>query len=129
MRFASDRSVHPLDNASRSNMDAEFSWKDTLEEIARYRMPFGLFGPRSYPPQGVPIYDLPIEYLAWFAVRGWPKGKLGRLLEVVYQLRADGNDFVFDEIRLANGGRFKFRKEPSRNYAFCDESEEADAAR
>jgi uncharacterized protein (DUF3820 family) len=81
-------------------------------------MPFGLFGPANYPPDGVPIYDLPIEYLAWFAVRGWPKGNLGELLEIVYLAKADGNDCVFDGVRRAAGGRYKFRPEHRRNYNF-----------
>lgn len=72
-------------------------------------MPFGMFGPKHYPPAGVPIMDLPIEYMAWFAVRGWPKGKLGRLLQIVYETRAAGCDGVFDPVRQARGGRFRLR--------------------
>ena len=34
-----------------------------LAEIEKTRMPFGKFGPKSFPPAGVPIYDLPAEYL------------------------------------------------------------------
>lgn len=99
-------------------MDPEFSWPETLAAIARYRMPFGLFGPEKYPPSGVPIYDLPVEYLAWFATRGWPKGRLGQLLEIVYQAKADGNDLLFDPLRKAAGGRFRFRPEHRRNIKF-----------
>ena len=29
-------------------------------------MPFGKYGPLHFPPRGVPLYDLPVEYLAWF---------------------------------------------------------------
>jgi len=47
-----------------------------LEHIRRYNMPFGMFGPKHYPPKGVPIYDLPAEYLAWFALKGFPEGRL-----------------------------------------------------
>ena len=80
-----------------------------LAEIARMRMPFGKFGPDSFPPRGVPIYDLPAEYLQWFSQRGWPRGELGRLLQIVYQMKADGSDSAFDPIRKAAGGRYSLR--------------------
>ncbi|MEI6872944.1 MAG: DUF3820 family protein, partial [Verrucomicrobiota bacterium] len=64
-----------------------------LEEIGGTFMPFGKFGPEHYPPRGVPVFDLPVEYLGWFAGKGgFPKGRLGQLLEMVYQMRVDGLD-------------------------------------
>jgi uncharacterized protein len=80
-----------------------------LAAIAKMRMPFGKFGPQNYPPNGVPIYDLPAEYLQWFEMRGWPAGKLGQLLRMVYQMKADGLDAAFDSIRKAAGGRYPLR--------------------
>src|SRR5262245_32382725 len=42
-------------------------WRENLAEalgiIARWHMPFGKYGPQHYPPNGVPLYDLPAEYL------------------------------------------------------------------
>ena len=89
-----------------------------LEQISRYYMPFGMFGPKHYPPHGVPIYDLPAEYLAWFALKGFPEGKLGDLLRVVYQTKADGCDGVFDAIRRKAGGRYKLRQPNKRAWKF-----------
>ena len=89
-----------------------------LEQISRYYMPFGMFGPKNYPPKGVPIYDLPAEYLAWFALNGFPEGKLGELLHVVYQSKADGCDAVFDAIRRKAGGRYQLRKPAQRGWKF-----------
>ena len=89
-----------------------------LEQISRYCMPFGMFGPKHYPPRGVPIYDLPAEYLAWFALKGFPEGKLGDLLRVVYQTKADGCDGVFDAIRRKAGGRYKLRQPNKRAWKF-----------
>ena len=55
-----------------------------VAEIARTRMPFGKFGREHFPPRGVPIYDLPVEYLAWFARKGcFPKGRFSELLASV----------------------------------------------
>ena len=89
-----------------------------LEQISRYHMPYGMFGPKHYPPNGVPIYDLPAEYLAWFALKGFPEGRLGQLLRVVYQTKADGCDGVFDAIRRKAGGRYKLRTPNKRDWSF-----------
>jgi len=85
-----------------------------MAQIARWRMPFGKFGPEHFPPRGVPIYDLPAEYLQWFAQRGWPGGELGRLLQIVYQMKADGSDSAFDPMRKKAGGRTRLRPERRR---------------
>lgn len=98
--------------------DPEATAAAQLELIARYRMPFGMFGPKNYPPKGVPIYDLPAEYLAWFALNGFPEGRLGELLRVVYQTKADGCDAVFDAIRRRVGGRYKLRAANKRDWQF-----------
>nr|WP_306301498.1 DUF3820 family protein [Verrucomicrobium spinosum] len=34
-----------------------------LADIERTHMPFGKFGPQHFPPHGIPIFDLPAEYL------------------------------------------------------------------
>lgn len=100
------------------DVDTKVAAAAVLEQIGRYHMPFGLFGPNHYPPKGVPIYDLPAEYLAWFALKGFPEGRLGQLLRIVYQTKADGCDAVFDLIRQRAGGRFKLRKPPQREWRF-----------
>ena len=89
-----------------------------LEQISRYHMPFGMFGPKNYPPHGVPIYDLPAEYLAWFALNGFPAGRLGELLRIVYQTKADGCDAIFDAIRREAGGGYKLREPATRRWNF-----------
>jgi uncharacterized protein (DUF3820 family) len=80
-----------------------------LAVIERTHMPFGKYGPEHFPPEGLPIYDLPAEYLAWFAQKGWPRGRLGELLRMVYQMKVDGSDVAFDEIRRRAGGRSELR--------------------
>lgn len=75
-----------------------------LAAIERTAMPFGKFGPQFHPPDGVPIYDLPAEYLMWFANKaGFPKGRLGELLRMVHQMKADGSDTAFDGFRKRFG--------------------------
>jgi len=81
-----------------------------LADIAATRMPFGKYGPEHYPPRGVPLYDLPAEYLGWFEMKGgFPKGRLGELLRIVHQMKVDGLDEVFDELRRRAGGRTPLR--------------------
>ncbi len=82
---------------------------EDMAAIGRTYMPFGKFGPKDYPPHGVPIYDLPAEYLGWFAMKGFPKGRLGELLKMVHQMKADGSDAVFDVFRRQRGGRTSLR--------------------
>jgi uncharacterized protein (DUF3820 family) len=94
-----------------------------LAEIGRTHMPFGKFGPQFRPPHGVPIYDLPVEYLAWFAHKaGFPKGRLGTLLKMVHQMKVDGSDRVFDIFRQKNGGRTPLREERIRSFDFSGPS-------
>ena len=81
-----------------------------LGEIGNTSMPFGRFGPKDFPPRGLPIMDLPEEYLAWFQQRGFPNGRLGELLEVVWGIKDVGMDSVFDPIRKVRGGRRSIRK-------------------
>lgn len=80
-----------------------------MAEIARMHIPFGKFGPDRFPPAGLPIYDLPAEYLQWFSQRGWPRGNLGRLLQIVHQMKVDGSDACFDPLRKAAGGSRSLR--------------------
>lgn len=95
-----------------------------MQAIGQTHMPFGKFGPAHFPPEGLPIYDLPAEYLAWFANKaGWPKGRLGRLLQMVYQMKVDGSDVVFDPFRRRAGGRSKLRPDRPRELTFSDASD------
>lgn len=89
-------------------------FRNLLGEIGNCYMPFGRFGPKEFPPHGVPIYDLPPEYLSWFAERGFPKGRLGELMAVVCEIKEVGMDSLFDPMRQARGGRFSIRKRKNR---------------
>lgn len=93
-------------------------FRNLLLEIGKTRMPFGKFGIKEYPPAGVPIMDLPVEYLVWFKDRGFPKGRLGELMAQVCEIKEVGMDGVFDPIRVANGGRYRLRPERRRSFGF-----------
>lgn len=89
-------------------------FRNLLGEIGNTFMPFGRFGPKEFPPRGVPIMDLPPEYLQWFAEREFPKGRLGELMQSVWDIKAVGMDSVFDPLRQARGGRFPIRRRKNR---------------
>ena len=91
-------------------------FRNLLNEIAQAHMPFGAYGILAYPPRGVPIMDLPLEYQAWFKQREFPKGQLGELMSHAYEIKALGMDCIFDPLGLARGGRFKLR--PNRKKTF-----------
>ncbi len=76
-----------------------------LGDIGGTFMPFGKYGPAHHPPHGVPLFDLPLEYLCWFEKNGWPQGRIGELLRILHQLKTDGCDEIFDRFRRARGGR------------------------
>jgi len=103
------------ENRLRDWMAADFA------DIARTYMPFGKYGPDHFPPRGVPLYDLPVEYLAWFARKNvFPKGRLGELLRIVHQMKVDGLDEVFDELRRKAGGRTALRQPNRRGNVHFD---------
>ncbi|HVJ47237.1 MAG TPA: DUF3820 family protein [Luteolibacter sp.] len=100
-----------------TDIDRE-DFRNLLAEIGRTRMPFGKFGIKEYPPAGVPIMDLPPEYLSWFKERGFPKGRLGELLAQVNAIKEVGMDSIFDPMRRAMGGRFPLRPTKRRSFDF-----------
>lgn len=96
-------------------------FRNLLGEIAVCRMPFGKYGRKEHPPDGVPIFDLPVEYLQWFQERGFPKGRLGELMAAVWEIKACGMDEVFEPMRRANGGRTRLRPGRPREFRFGDD--------
>ncbi len=93
-------------------------FRNLLMEIGRTHIPFGKFGIQAHPPAGMPIMDLPLEYLAWFHERGYPKGRLGELMAQVFEIKSVGMDAVFDPLRQARGGRAKLHPTRKRSIRF-----------
>lgn len=56
---------------------------DALQRLANYVMPYGKYKDR-------PLAELPGYYLGWFARNGFPKGELGRMLALMYELDHNG---------------------------------------
>lgn len=67
---------------------------DDLLALAEMRMPFGKY-------QGRLLIDLPEPYVVWFAQQGFPEGKLGRMLQAVYEIKVNGLEYLFAPLRKA----------------------------
>ena len=63
-----------------------------LLELAEARMPFGKY-------QGRLLIDLPEPYVVWFRQKGFPHGRLGKQLEMLYVIKANGLEHLFDPLR------------------------------
>ena len=64
---------------------------ELLLELLRYPMPFGKY-------KGRLLRELPMSYLEWFAQKGFPPGKLGMLLQTLYEIRLNGLEYLLDEL-------------------------------
>lgn len=66
--------------------------KEHLLKLATIKMPFGKY-------QGRVLMDLPEEYLLWFAKKGFPRGELGLLLELMLELQINGLESLLNPLR------------------------------
>jgi uncharacterized protein len=56
---------------------------ELLIQLVSMKMPFGKYKDRL-------LCDLPVHYLEWFQRKGFPQGKLGILLETIYEIKING---------------------------------------
>ena len=69
---------------------------DDLELLVTRTMPYGKY-------KGRLIADLPGHYLAWFAREGFPRGELGRLLALMYELDHNALGELLAPLRKPSG--------------------------
>ena len=63
-----------------------------LIALAQMRMPYGAH-------KGKLLIDLPEHYVVWMAGEGFPKGKLGEMLQTVYDIKVNGLEYLFVPLR------------------------------
>jgi len=56
---------------------------EDLQKLVSVPMPYGKY-------KGRVLADLPGNYLTWFAREGFPKGELGRLLQLMHEIDHNG---------------------------------------
>lgn len=66
-----------------------------LLELAEMKMPFGKYAGRL-------LIDLPEPYVVWFAGEGFPQGKLGSMLQTVYEIKVNGLEYLFEPLRKSS---------------------------
>lgn len=64
------------------SIDFDFLSEEVIK-AAGLRMPFGRF-------EGTRLIDLPEPYVVWFKQQGYPKGRLGQQMALVYEIKANG---------------------------------------
>ena len=73
-------------------MEELFPDSGFLIELIQTRMPFGKYQDRL-------LIDLPEPYVIWLRRKGFPNGKLGRQLETIYVIKANGLEHLLDPLR------------------------------
>jgi len=63
-----------------------------LIELAHTKMPFGKY-------EGRFLIDLPEHYVVWYHQKGFPKGKLGNQLQLIYELKLNGLEYLVRSIK------------------------------
>lgn len=63
-----------------------------LIELARMEMPFGKH-------RGQRLIDLPEPYVVWLSNQGFPPGRLGEMLAMVYEIKVNGLEYLFEPLR------------------------------
>ncbi len=63
-----------------------------LIDLVKMEMPFGKY-------KGKLLCNLPVSYLEWFNRKGFPTGKLGVLLQTMYEIRLNGLEKLLDPLK------------------------------
>lgn len=66
--------------------------QEQLIQLAHTKMPFGKY-------EGYFLIDLPEHYVVWYQNKGFPKGKLGMQLQLVYELKLNGLEELIRNIK------------------------------
>ena len=66
--------------------------KEILMKLVTDKMPYGKF-------KGRILCDLPEPYLVWYHSKGFPAGKLGMLLNTLYEIKLNGLEYLLDPLR------------------------------
>lgn len=60
---------------------------EILQQLTTMNMPYGKY-------KGVLLCHLPVYYLEWFQRKGFPEGKLGILLQTIYEIKINGLEYL-----------------------------------
>jgi len=66
--------------------------QEYLIKLAHTKMPFGKY-------KGRDLINLPEHYIVWYNNKGFPKGQLGEMLQLVYELQLNGLEDLVRNIK------------------------------
>ncbi len=63
-----------------------------LLQLVKMEMPFGKY-------KGTVLCNLPVSYLEWVNRKGFPQGKLGVLLQTLYEIKLNGLEYLLEPLK------------------------------
>jgi len=66
--------------------------REYLQKLANTKMPFGKYKDRY-------LVDIPEAYYVWFSQKGFPKGELGEMLQLMNEIKINGLEYLIHEIQ------------------------------
>lgn len=66
--------------------------KEYFLKFIHTKMPFGKYAGRL-------LIDLPETYVVWFKQKGFPPGEIGHMLGLLYKIKLNGLEYLFDPLR------------------------------
>ncbi|MCA0132024.1 DUF3820 family protein [Winogradskyella alexanderae] len=66
--------------------------KESLIELAHYKMPFGKY-------KGEFLIDIPEYYYTWFLQKGFPEGKLGMMMQQMHEIKINGLEDLIKKVK------------------------------
>ena len=71
---------------------ASFFDPKILTDLTTIKMPFGKY-------KGRILKDLPEPYLVWFHNKGFPQGRLGMMLNTLYEIKLNGLEYLLKPLK------------------------------
>ncbi len=73
-------------------MLTEINQRELLVKLANTKMPYGKY-------KGKFIIDLPEHYVVWYNSKGFPEGKFGDMLRLVYEIKLNGLEDMIRKLK------------------------------
>ena len=67
--------------------------RQLLNEMVMTKMPFGQY-------ENTVLCNLPVNYLEGLSAIGFPNGKLGILLQALYEMKIGGTEYILEPFKL-----------------------------
>lgn len=71
----------------------ESNQEHLLVKLANTKMPYGKY-------KGRILIDLPEHYIVWYRTKGFPSGKFGELLHLVYEIQLNGLEDMVRKLKV-----------------------------